>query len=275
MYIPTTQTGYLEFLAREREFAQCARPKCTESKNLRKGTLTAFGLDPGDEHGSPVPDLDAIARRLAMETTVDTPLRTAVNTPLAHSPTLTRSPSRIRTDLEASTAVGTAGTHPSIPKASPKASPVSAKKRLPVIPVPEAIKDRYGAHVLRRDFEDFQAAQKDVLHTMLTSADPGEGALRIHEPLPSVQQLYGSDYLRGDVEEGDYPMDLIRRKPHRSTTRTTSTTGTIDEEHENIGDEHDDKDEDSEVYSPSNANRSLVRVYSMLFAMEYVTKYAT
>ena len=270
MYIPTTQTGYLEFLALEHEFAQCTRSKRAENNDMRRprrGTLTALEPDSGDAQGVLVPDLDDIARRLAMEAASETPLKTAVNTPAADSPTLTQSPSRIHTDLEGPTAAGTAGTHPSIPKASPKESPVSSKKKLPVVPVPEAIKEKYGAHVLKQDFEDFETAQKDVLHTILTSADPGDGTLRIHEPLPSVQQLYGGDYLRGDVEEGDYPMDLVRRKVHRTTAAST-----IDEEHQDTEEENDAQDEDSEAYTPTTkANRSLVRVYSMLFAMECVT----
>jgi hypothetical protein len=266
MYIPTTQTGYLEFLAREREVAQCAMRKTVESKDPRRprrGTLTALGLDP---QVLSVPDLDDVARRLAMEATAE---ETALDTPAA---TLARSPSRTRTDIEGPTAVGTAGTHPSVPKASPKESPVSQKKKLPIIPVPEAVKEKYGAHVLKKDFEDFETAQKDVLHTALTSADPGEGPLRIHEPLPSVQQLYGGDYLRGDVEEGDYPMDLIRRRIHRSSTKATSTASPVDEENEAHEGESGYRDEDTVAQSPTvEANRSLVRVYSMLFAMEYVT----
>ena len=280
MYIPTTQTGYLEFLAREREVAQCAKSKSTESKDLQRpqrGALTALDLDRGDTQGPSIPDLDDLARRLAMEVTAETPTRTAPNTPTAGSQTRTQSPSRIPIDLEEPTAVGTAGTHASIPKESPKeASLVSPKKKLPVVPIPEAIKEKYGAHVLKQDFEDFQTAQKDVLHTMLTSADSGEGTLRIQEPLPSVQQLYGGDYLRGDVEEGDYPMDLIRRRVHRSSTKATSTTVTIDEEDQDREGSSNAKDEDSEAYSPATkANGSLVRVYSMLFAMEYVTLHAS
>ena len=275
MYIPTTQTGYLEFLAREREVAQCAKSKSTESKDPqrpRRGTLTALDLDRGDTQGPSVPNLDDLARRLAMEATAETPPGTAPNTPTVGSQTRTQSPSRIPIDLEEPTAVGTAGTHPSIPKESPKESPVSPKKKLPVVPIPEAIKEKYGAHVLKQDFEDFQTAQKDVLHTMLTSADIGEGTLRIQEPLPSVQQLYGGDYLRGDVEEGDYPMDLIRRRVHRSSTKATSTTVTIDEGDQDREGNSNAKDEDSVAFSPATkANGSLVRVYSMLFAMEYVT----
>lgn len=274
MYIPTTQTGYLEFLAREREIAGCARSKHAESKDPRgprRGPLTALELDHGDTVGPSVPDLDDVARRLAMEAATDTPLKTAPTTPAAGS---SRSPSRIPTDLEGPTAVGTAGAYPSIPKESPIESPASPKKKLPIAPIPEAIKEKYGAHVLRQDFADFETAQKDVLHTLLTSVDPGDGTLRIQEPLPSVQQLYGGDYLRGDVDEGDYPMDLIRRR-HRSSTKATSTTGTVDEEHQDQEGENEHKDEDSEAYSPATkANSSLVRVYSMLFAMEYVTFHA-
>jgi len=272
MYIPTTQTGYLEFLTREREVAQCAKVKSAESKDLRKGALSALGLGHGDSKGLSVPDLDDVARRLAMEATAETPLRTIPNTPTGGSPKRTRSLSRIRTDLEGPTAVGTAGAHPSIPKESPKGSPVSPNKKLPVVPIPDAIREKYGAHLLKQDFEDFETAQKDVLHAILASADLGDGTLRIHEPLPSVQQLYGGDYLRGDVEEGDYPMDLIRRRMHQSSTKATSTVGTIDEEHQGHKAINEDKDEDSEAYSPATrANGSLVRVYSILFAMEYVT----
>jgi hypothetical protein len=271
MFIPTTQTGYLEFLAREREVAQCARSRSTESKDPRgpqRGTLTALDSDYGA-----VPDLDDVARRLAMEAAAETPTRTARNTPAAGSPTRTRSSSLVRTDPEGPTAVGTAGTHANIPKESPTGSPVPPKKKHPVAPIPEATKEKYGAHVLKQDFEDFETAQKDVLHTILTSVDPGDGTLRIQEPLPSVQQLYGGDYLRGDVEEGDYPMDLIRRRTH---TKATSTPGTIDEEHQDNEGMIEDKDEDSEITSPATkANSSLVRVYSMLFAMEYVTTRAS
>jgi len=270
MFIPTTQTGYLEFLAREREVAKCARSKSTESKDSRgprKGTFTSLDLD----HGI-VPDLDDVARRLAMEAEAETPSRTAPDTPATGTPKRTRSPSRVRTDTEGPTAVGTAGTHASVPKQSPAESPVSPKKKLPIVPIPDACKEKYGAHVLKQDFEDFETAQKDVLHTILTSVDPGEGALRIQEPLPSVQQLYGGDYLRGDVEEGDYPMDLIRRRMNRTSTKATSIAGTVEEEHQDDEGGSTAKDEDSEAYSPATKrNSSLVRVYSMLFAMEYVT----
>jgi hypothetical protein len=272
MYIQTTQTGYLEFLTREREVAQCARSMNAESKDPQRPGRGTLGLDRGDTQEVPVPDLDDLARRLAMEAATETPLRTAPNNSAASSPTRTRSLSRVRMDLEGPTAVGTAGTHPSVPKESPKASPVSPKKKLPGVLIPKAIREKYGAHLLKQDFEDFETAQKDVLHTLLTSADLGEGTLRILEPLPSVQQLYGGDYLRGDVEEGDYPMDLIRQRVHRSSTKATSTADTTDEEHQDHEGGNEAKDEDSESYSPTTkANGSLVRVYSMLFAMEYVT----
>lgn len=274
MYIPTTQTGYIEFLDREREFAQCTRSKSAKIRDMRKrrrGSLTAVGTDSGDTHGTLVPDLDDVARRLALETTAETPPKTAVNTPAADSPILTRTASRVRTDLEGPTTEGTAGTRSSLPKAPPTQSPVSTKK-LPVFRVPDAIKEKYGAHVLKQDFEDFETAQKDVLHTILTSGDSEDGTLRIHEPLPSVQQLYGGDYLRGDVEEGDYPVDLVRQRIHRTGTKATTTASTIDEDQKALEDENVAQDEDSEAYTPTTkANRSLVRVYSMLFAMECVT----
>ena len=154
-----------------------------------------------------------------MGAAADTPPKTASGglirlksptTPAVVSPTLTRSPHRFSTDPEGPTAAGTAGTHPRIPKESPIESPASPKKKFPIVPIPEAVKEKYGAYVFKRDFADFETARKDVPHPLLASVDPGDGALRIQEPLRSVQQLYRGDYLRGDIEEGDHPMDSIR-----------------------------------------------------------------
>ena len=66
-------------------------------------------------------------------------------------------------------------------------------------------------------------------------------------------------------------MELIWRRD-QSSRKATSTTDTIDEEHQDQegGSEH--KDEDSKTYLPApKVNSSLVWVYSMLFAVEYVT----
>jgi hypothetical protein len=93
--------------------------------------------------------------QLAMGLTAETLRRTGFNTPAALTPALTRSPSRIRTDIE-----GTAGTHPNVPRASPFESPVFPKKKPPIAPIPKAIKNKYGAHVLKQGFDDFEAAQK-------------------------------------------------------------------------------------------------------------------
>ena len=144
-----------------------------------------------------------------MGAAADTLPKTAPTTPAAGPLTCTRSPPRISTDLEGPTAVGTAGAHPRIPKESPIESPPSPEKKLPIGPIPKAVKEKYGAHILERDFADFETARKDVLHPLLASVDPGDRALRIQEPLRSVQQLYRGDYLRGNVEEDEYLMDSI------------------------------------------------------------------
>jgi hypothetical protein len=49
-------------------------------------------------------------------------------------------------------------------------------------------------------------------------------------PCRGAVGLYGGDYLHGDVEEGDYPIDLIRQRTHQSSTKATSSSGTVDGE---------------------------------------------
>ena len=199
-----------------------------------EGALTASNLDHGDTVGPSASDLDDVARRLAMGAAADTPPKTVPTTPAAGSPTRTRSPSRIRMDLEEHTEVGTAGTHPSIPKESPIESLAPPKRRLPRGGQGEV---RYSC--TQAKLCGFETAQKDVLYTLLTLVSPGDGALRIQEPLPSAPQLNGGDYPSGNVEEGDHPMELIQRRD-RGSRKATSTTDTINEEHQDQegGSEH-------------------------------------
>jgi hypothetical protein len=182
---------------------------------------------------------------------------------------------------------------------------------------------KYGPPMIRQHFDEFQAVQQGLFIKLLISADPGdEDVLRIHQPGPSISELYGGDYLRGDVEEGDIHSRFDRVQKRFMGTRRSSTTkgsaqpptetpspvvesrnkdskdetydveieaGADDDEFDDDeekrmrskkqkdnGEDEDEENEenDGDSIGPTKEfkmNQTLVRVYSLLFAWEYVS----
>jgi hypothetical protein len=72
-------------------------------------------------------------------------------------------------------------------------------------------KSKYGPTIMKQHFEEFQMVQRDVFVELLTSTYPGDDArLMLHEPGPSILEMYGGDRLNGTVEEGDLNSRLSR-----------------------------------------------------------------
>jgi hypothetical protein len=274
MFIEATQSGYLECLDRERAAALAA--KMPQLERTVSGKTAPAAEDDGDEQEESNLTSDDIAgnlfnvsKRLQMEMGTETPVpEDAPSTP-----------TQANTTVAETTAIGTPG-------AKEKGSPISPKSPLPAAPTVETSKGKYGPAMMRAHFEEFEAIQKDVLVDILTSSDPGGNTgLKIHEPGPSVSELYGGDYLRGDVEEGDLP-DLIakRRKasknmaPRSIPPLSVKSEGKSDEENPSTPNEELDvevevEDDHSSAVGPTpqfRRNQTLVRVYSLLFAWEYV-----
>jgi hypothetical protein len=276
MFIEATQSGYLECLDRERAAALAAKMPQLERTVSGKTAPTADGGDEQDESnltGDDIAgDLFNVSKRLQMEMGTETPVPAEDDAP--------STPTQANTTVPGSTAIGTPG-------AKEKGSPISPKSPLPAAPTVETSKGKYGPAMMRAHFEEFEAIQKDVLVDILTSSDPGENTvLKIHEPGPSVSELYGGDYLRGDVEEGDLP-DLIakRRKASKNMTPmsipplSVKSEGKSDEENPSTPNEEfdveveEEEDDHSSAVGPTpqfRRNQTLVRVYSLLFAWEYV-----
>ena len=285
MYIEVTQTGYLECLDQQRAAAaaggthalqQHASAKAAKSATEKRGN---HGEQDQEDEGSEL-DGDNIAenlmdvtRRLQAEMGTETPFRTEETRPGTPSQVHPATPTVV-----GSTAIGTAGT------AKDKGSPISPKSplpkqeatRLPGTTGPDAAKkSKYGPHMIKQHFDEFEAAQKGVLVEQLTSTDLGEDSLlKLHEPGPSIGDLYGGDFLRGDVEEGDLPFLTPSKKTSVKTskpnTRPSSIHQTEQESEERDEEEERDGDEDSSIGPTSQflRNQTLVRVYSLLFAWE-------
>ncbi|KIM23580.1 hypothetical protein M408DRAFT_253625 [Serendipita vermifera MAFF 305830] len=285
MFIEATQSGYLECLDRERAAAMAGKAPPVERKATAKAaSTTSKGPENQDEEETAGDDvaenLLSVAKRLQLELGTETPGQIEYTHP--------DTPTQATTTVGATTAIGTAGTN-----AKGKGSPISPKTPVPAdrAPVeslePKSSKKKYGPEMIRTHFEEFEAAQKDILIDILTSSDLGDDAtLKIHEPGPSVHELYGGDYLRGDVEEGDIPGLTLKRSKSSNTPAarslapvSTKQEAKVDEENppekrdssdSPIEDDEDD-DEDSSLVGPTpqfKRNETLVRVYSLLFAWD-------
>lgn len=286
MFIEATQSGYLECLDRERAAAMAGK---LQRKATAKSASVASEKGDNQEDNNLTGDevaenLFNVSKRLRMEMGTETPGTVEYGTRPAETPT------QVPTTVGETTAIGTAGT-----SAQEKGSPISPRSPLPTGKAPvesKPTKPRYGPTMIKAHFEEFEAAQKEILIDILTSSDLGdEAALKVHEPGPSVSALYGGDYLRGDVDEGDIPGPATKRRKSSNTAPAVSITplstkrsARNDEENPSDKqdssdtpsveiDDDDEGDDDSSLVGPTpqfKRNETLVRVYSLLFAWEYV-----
>ncbi|KAG8830689.1 hypothetical protein FRC17_004437 [Serendipita sp. 399] len=288
MYIAATQTGYLECLDKQRAAAVAGNVhplQRTVSSRTNK-TTKSVSEKPDDQeaqdgnHGLDGDDvaenLRNVAERLRRELGSETPARPDATAP--GTPTHGTSP------LGESTAVPTAGTSrdannsPTTPLTAITSPPKADAKSAPE-------KHKYGPSMIKQHFEEFELAQKDVLIDILTSSEATlNSSLRVHEPGPSISELYGGDFLRGDVEEGDLPeMIAKRRKASRRNTPLASTAASALDVDRDLDEDDDDDTEEKKMKSKRDGddndssigptpefkrNETLVRVYSLLFAWD-------
>lgn len=309
-------------------------------------------------------NLASVTKRLQMEMGIDTPAPmdytnpdTPENQTRPDTPSKTSQHRSRGSPTVGSPTVAGSTTYNSTGGTRVQGSPVAAPTPLPVIKVEETPKGaeiseesktklpkdtshpkaskvddskphtyKYGPPMIKQHFEEFQTIQREIFVKLLTSADPGDGdVLRIHQPGPSISELYGGDYLRGDVEEGDIhsrfdrvwkglrgsmkssatikpstvsssplsekrentditavkydleneagadddEFDDDEEKQIRSQRKREINDKTDDDDEEEAGEENDDDEED--IATPEfKTNQTLVRVYSLLFAWEYV-----
>lgn len=286
MFIEATQSGYLECLDQQRAVAQAGQ----RSQSLRRGSSGRTNLSTLSEHpeeqsrrchtgDSIAENLFKVSKRLQLELGTETPAQTRPGTP-----------TQVNTAAGGSTAIGTAGSN-----AQEKGSPISSNFPLSsnTAPIsdPRPPKKKYGPTMIKAHFGEFETAQKDVLIGILTSTDPGqETDLKIYEPGPSVSELYGGDFLRGDMEQGDLPEPAAKRHKASKKDRPMSTffsrlrhkakgdeetpsNKAVDENDDdgNESDSEDDRDAHVEPTPQAKRNETLVRIYSLLFAWEYVS----
>jgi hypothetical protein len=285
MFIEATQSGYLECLDQQKAAAQAGR----RSQSLRRGSSGRTNRSTSSEHpeeqsrryrtGDAVAEnLFKVSKRLQLELGTETPAQTRPGTPTQGS-----------TTVGGSTAIGTAGSN-----AKDKGSPISPN--FPLSPNtaplsdPRPPKKKYGPTMIKAHFEEFEAAQKDVLIEILTFTHPDEETgLKIHEPGPSVSELYGGDFLRGDMEQGDLPESVAKRRKGSKVTPMSTFFSRLrhkakgdeeipsekaTDENDNDGEESDSDEDHSTNVEPTplaKRNETLVRIYSLLFAWEYVS----
>lgn len=299
-------------------------------------------------------NLASVTKRLQMELGTETPAPmdyTHPDTP--ENETRSQTPSKTSPHRSTgSPTIGSSTAYNSSGGTKAQGSPVVAATPLPAIKIeeppkeaeiteetkPQPLKDarkpkgakddskrhtyKYGANMIKQHFEEFQEAQRDIFVKLLISADPGdEDVLRIHQPGPSISELYGGDYLRGDVEEGDLhsnfdrvwkglgetiksssakasikppttssPASEKRRDSNGETYDVDNEAGADDDEFDDdeekqlrslkkqkgkSGEEDEEEEEDdADSVGPTRefkTNQTLVRVYSLLFAWEYVS----
>ncbi|CCA70282.1 hypothetical protein PIIN_04221 [Serendipita indica DSM 11827] len=293
MYIEATQTGYLECLDQQRAAAAAAAGGMQPLQRTisAKPTTEKRGDPENQDQESEGSELDGddiaenlmnVTRRLQAEMGAETPFRTEETRPGTPSHMQsTATPTAI-----GSTAIGTAGT-----AQGHKGSPVSPKSSLPKtgndsttkhgkIGSNMPVKPKYGPHMIKQHFDEFEAAQKEVLVELLTSTDLGENpSLKLHEPGPSIGDLYGGDFLRGDVEEGDLPFltpsKKVSAKTSKAETRPNTRPSSIHQieqkSEEPVNDDEEINTDGDSSIGPSSQflrNQTLVRVYSLLFAWD-------
>ena len=150
-----------------------------------------------------------------------------------------------------------------------------------------------GANSLKRDFDDFKNKQYDVITQILVGGGlhGDDDSLRIHEPLPSIHELYGVDHhIRPHRSGAGSATATATNIPSASVSRTMVSTGEEDEPlrvrrrrtgvagskvdvtaGEDVGEGLADDDDEGESDAESEAvtaNHSLIRVYSVLFSFE-------
>jgi hypothetical protein len=292
MFIAATQSGYLECLDQQRAATMAGKlalQRVNSIKDLpsdeQKPTPSVTEAEPT---GTDTPDDDevedveaklrSVTQRLQRELGTETPLAGA-----GAGETDANTPTRVHGTFAGSTNVNTEA----------KGSPVTAKSPLPVSEAPdttdpssEQSKPRYGPAMMRTHFKEFEAKQKDILVQLLTTADPGTNSmLKIDEPGPSINELYGGDYLRGNLQEGDLPSIWAKsRKSAQPTPAQSKPESALDvdlaededdpneklQEKKGVSDDDEiNLDETSVGPTPQfSRNQTLVRVYSLLFAWE-------
>jgi hypothetical protein len=293
MFIAATQSGYLECLDQQRAAANAAKPiplqrtvsrkTASEKDQVTEGQQPTSDEQPeeGDDDDDDVEaNLHNVAKRLELEMGAETPARPDYSHP--DTPTHAgNSPE------EGTTAIATAHNtkskgSPTTPK-SPLPAAATTSKEKPAAATAEPPKHKYGPHMIKTHFEEFEAAQKDVFVDILTSAEEMEVyQLKVHEPGPSISEMYGGDYLRGDVEAGDL-LDRFSKKDRKKSSTQVSSKSKDEVEEEKGGsddaasgnaDESDEPEDQTDADSAEGPtpqfkrNETLVRVYSLLFAWE-------
>ncbi|KAF8600286.1 hypothetical protein BDV93DRAFT_476704 [Ceratobasidium sp. AG-I] len=129
-----------------------------------------------------------------------------------------------------------------------------------------------GSSALLSDYELFREAQQDLLGTALLCGKlhGGSNGLRLYEDRKSVAQEEGRDWVRGDQE--------VRRRRDGSKSRAPSTKGgsrpvsrsglDVEEGAEEEGDTKQVRENEVMV----ETRQCLVRVYSLLYALDQFTK---
>lgn len=100
-----------------------------------------------------------------------------------------------------------------------------------------------------------------IVSGKLTGSDT---TLRVKQPRASLWETYGPDHVRGRVEKDERENELRRRQAADSKTRSRSASPQS---------QSDDDREPSTPPKPTDvldisSNHSLMRVFSVLFAME-------
>lgn len=297
MFIAATQSGYLECLDQQRAATMAGKAPTLQRANTIKAlpsdeqkTKPTTTVTEAEPTGAQSPDDDqvedveaklrSVTQRLQRELGTETPItgagETGTNTP-THAP---------------GTLTGSTNVNTMLSSDKIKGSPATPKSPLPATGAPdttdpssEKSKQKYGPDMMKTHFEEFKAKQKDILVQLLTTADPGTNPmLKIDEPGPSISELYGGDYLRGNIQEGDLPSAW--EKSRKSTQPTPAQSKPESVMDVNLAEDEDDSDEkvskkrvldDDEIDLDETSvgptpqvkrNETLVRVYSLLFAWE-------
>jgi hypothetical protein len=303
MFIEATQSGYLELLDQQRAASDAGKPQpLRHSTSERTLFEKAHEIVPEKKRKNSTTDRDEVkeeridlrtnlfnvAKRLQQELGAETPARSEYTRPSTPTTQTPHSPVVGGATPGETTAVTT----PHNTKV--QNSPTSNKHILPFTSTggqpTQSSKPKYGPTRMKAHFEEFETAQKEVFTHLLTTTEEFEGAqLRVHEPGPSISELYGGDYLRGDAEEGDLPDQKEKKNKTQIPPSSSAKPGTASELEEGVaklanehvedesGGEESDDSEDSDVDGSNEPtpqfkrNETLVRVYSLLFAWEYVS----
>lgn len=277
MVVEATQSGYLEYLDRERTAAAAGtvQPvrRSLSLKSMSSMTTRDNKKSPTNEEVAE--NIFDVSKRLQHELGIETPGgvdSTRPSTPTHHDAT----PRMMTPEMTPESTVYKKGSRWSKPR---PIGVVASHDRPP--------KKKYGPTRIKGHFGEFEAAQKNIFVDILTSSDLGyETQLKVHEAGPSITELYGGDYLRGDVEEGDLLASVLRHdKPPKTPISNPNTPPSAERkvkagkkaqpethsEQQDDRSEESDHNDDSSIHGPTpefKRNETLVRVYSLLFAWE-------